>query len=133
MATCVMPLSDAAHLMAGRSSHPTLLARARGRAVLAPDAPYGLARLVEELRGHRPVADPRGVSLGDADHVLQMPRGDAGAHDRPPDRRVGRGDEGIGPVVVVQERRLPAFEQDPLSVLQRLLGAAFPCRRPSAL
>src|SRR5215204_3621636 len=25
MATCVIPLSDAAHLMAGRSNHPTLL------------------------------------------------------------------------------------------------------------
>ena len=27
---------------------------------------------------------------------------------------------GIGPVVVVQERRLPPFEQDPLPVVQRL-------------
>src|SRR5829696_2472964 len=92
----------------------------RGRAVLPPDAPYGLPRIVEELRGHRPVADARRVSLGNAYHVLQLPRGDAGAHDRPPDGRVGRRNEGIGAVVVVQERRLAPFEQDTLSVVQRV-------------
>src|SRR5215210_23720 len=98
--------------------HPP--APARGRTVLTPHVPYGLARLVEELRGHRPVADPRRVSLGDADDVLEVPRGDAGTDDRAADRRVGRGDKGIGPVVVVQERRLSPFEQHALPVLQRL-------------
>src|SRR5215210_5797078 len=98
--------------------HPP--APARGRTVLSPHAPYDLARLVEELRGHRPVADPRRVSLGDADDVLEVPRGDAGTDDRAADRRVGRGDKGIGPVVVVQERRLSPFEQHALPVLQRL-------------
>src|ERR687898_148695 len=48
----------------------------RGRTVLPPDAPYGLPRLVEELRGHRPVANPRRVGLGNPDHVLQLMRGD---------------------------------------------------------
>src|SRR5215203_7136625 len=92
----------------------------RGRAVLPPDAPYSVPRIVEELRGHRPVADARRVSLGNADHVLQLPRGDAGAHDRPPDGRVGRRNEGIGAVVVVQERRLAPFEQHTLPIFQRL-------------
>src|SRR5918992_5698306 len=43
--------------------HPP--APARGRTVLASDAPYGLAHLVEELRGQRPVADPRRVRFSD--------------------------------------------------------------------
>src|SRR5215208_4916788 len=67
--------------------HPP--AAARGRTVLAADTPYGLTCLVEELRGHRPVADPRGVSLGDTDDVLEMTRGDARTDDRAPDRGVG--------------------------------------------
>src|SRR5215213_8340941 len=93
MATWVMPLSEAAHFTAGRSSHPTLRAR--------------------------PVVDARRVRLGDADHVLEVPRGDAGTDDRAADGRVGRGDERVGAVVVVQERRLTAFEQNALPVPKR--------------
>src|SRR5215203_4338960 len=98
-------------------SHPPGPAR-RG-AVLAPDLSYGLGGLVEQLRGHRPVTDPRGIGFGHPDDVLDAARRYAGAHDRAPHRGVGGGDERVGPVVVVEQRRLPALEQHPLSALQR--------------
>jgi hypothetical protein len=116
MATWVMPFSEAAHLIAGRSSHPTLLLLP----VLATHAPYGLARLVKELRRHRPVADARRVRLGYPNDVLELPSGDAGTDDRTPYGRVRGGDERIGPVVVVEERRLSPFEQDTLPLFERI-------------
>src|SRR5688572_3953995 len=74
----------------------------RRGAVLTPYPPYGLGRLVEELCGHRTVADPGRVGLGDPDDLLDAPGGDAGADDRSPYSGVGGGHEGVGPVVVVQ-------------------------------
>src|SRR5215211_7012540 len=114
------PVERRGPLDGGQIEPPHPPAAARCRTILAPDTPYGLARLVEELRWHRPVANPRRVSLSDTDHILQVARRDAGTNDRAADRRIGRCDEGIGTVIVVQERRLSPFEQDTLPVVQRL-------------
>src|SRR5215210_3418372 len=103
----------------GREVEPTRPPAApRRRAVLAPDFPYGLGGLVEELRGHWPVAHPGRVRFRDPDDVLDAPRRDAGSHYRPSHRGVGGGHEGVGPVVVVEECGLSSFEQYPLSALE---------------
>src|SRR5215218_4962583 len=75
---------------------------ARSGTVLAPDLSYGLGCLVEQLRGHRPVADPCGVRFGHPDHVLDAARRYAGAHDRASHRGVGGGHERVRPVIVVK-------------------------------
>ncbi len=100
----------------------------RGRPVTVPNSWPALAELladrVGELGGERSLAHPRGVGLGDAEHVIERAGPDARAGRRLRRHRVRRGDEGIGAVVDVEQRALRPFEQDalalpPLGVEQR--------------
>ena len=97
-------------------SHPPGPAR-RG-AVLAPDLSYGLGGLGRRApwasARRRPswyrLWSPRSRTRRCAE-VCRSPLS-------PPPRGVGGGHERVGPVVVVEQRRLPALEQHPLSALQ---------------
>ena len=62
--------------------------------------------------GKGPGADPGHVGLGDADHPVDVPRAETRARAGPAGDGVGGGDEGIGPVVEVEEGRLGPLEQD---------------------
>ena len=86
-------------------------------AELAPALAKRAADLVVELGRERPAAHPRGVGLGDAEHVADGPRPDPGARRRLACERVGGGDERIGPVVDVEHRPLRALEEDALALL----------------
>ena len=70
-----------------------------------------LADVVLLLGRERPGADPGDVGLGDADHPLDVPWPEPRAGAGAAGHRVGGGDEGVGPVVEVEEGGLGALEQ----------------------
>ena len=74
-----MPFRRTAYLSATRSSQP----QRRGRPVVVPNSwptsRMALAHLIEQLGRERPLADARGVGLGDADDVVDARGADAGA------------------------------------------------------
>src|SRR5690606_34692630 len=87
-------------------------------------AAYALQRLavgVEELGGEGTGADAGRVGLDHADHAVDPGGADAGAHADATGDRVGRGDEGIGPVVDVEHRGLGALEEDGLALVEHLV------------
>ena len=109
----------------------------RGRPVTVPNSrprsPRSCPVSSLQFGRERPLADARRVGLGDAEHVVDGARAEAGAGRRLRRHGVGRGDERIGAVVDVEQRALRAFEQDalalaPLAVEQR----ARPCRHKAA-
>ena len=94
--------------------------RAELVAALAEQAPG----LVLELGRERPLAHPRRIGLGDAEHIIDGAGPEARAGRRLRRHGVGGGDERIGAVVDVEQRALRALEQDalalaPLAVEQR--------------
>ena len=83
-----------------------------GGAELVPTVAKCLADVVEELGRERAGPDARRVRLGDAPHLVDVGRADAGADARRAGDRVRRRDERIGAVVQVEERGLGALEED---------------------
>ncbi len=83
------------------------------------------ADLVVELGRERAAADPRGVGLGDAEHIADGADRQAGAGGGLAGGGVRRGDEGIGAVVDVEHHPLGALEQDAVAAPPRL-GQALP-------
>jgi hypothetical protein len=120
----LMPLIATARLSATMSIQP----QRRGRPVVAPYSwprsrmpwPHGVVQFGRE----RAAADARGVGLGDAEHVVDRVRADAGAGQRAADGGVGRGDVGIGAVVDVEQRALRALEQHRLPCLAQVVQDA---------
>ena len=90
-------------------------------AELPADLAQLVARFVEQFGRERPRTDAGHVRLGDADHAVDVPGADTGAHARAPRNRVRRGDVGVGAVVDVEEGRLGALEQHVLPRLERLV------------
>ena len=90
-------------------------------AELAPALADHLADGVRLLGRERPRADAGGIGLGDAEHIAERPRPDAGPGRRLRRHRVGGGDERIGAVVDVEHHPLRAFEQDALTRPPRLV------------
>ncbi len=74
------------------------------------------ADLVVQLGRERALADAGRVGLADAEHIADRARAHAGAGRRLRRHRVGRGDEGIGAVVDIEQRALRALEQDALAL-----------------
>ena len=97
-------------------------------AELAPPLAQPLADRVVQLGRERPLADPRGVGLDDAEHEADRSRPHAGAGRGHARQRVRGGDVGIGAEVDVEQRALRPLEQDPLA-LAPLLGQHPPDRR----
>ena len=107
--------------------HPAAAARAAGGgAEFLAALADALADFVVEFGRERAAADARGVGLGDAEHVVDRIRADAGAGERAADGGVGRGDVRIGAVVDVEQRALRAFEQH---ALRPACAARGGCRR----
>ena len=96
---------------------PAAAARPPGdRAELGPALAEQLAGLVLELGRERPLPHPRGVGLGDAEHVADGAWPQARAGRRLRRHGVRRGDERIGAVIDVEQRALRALEQDALAL-----------------
>jgi hypothetical protein len=74
---------------------------AGGRAEFWPRG-AAVADAVGELRRERPTADASAVRLGDAEHVVQVHRADAGTRRRRAGDAVRGGYERIGAVVDVE-------------------------------
>ena len=68
--------------------------------------------------------DPGRVGLGDPPDLGDVGRADAGADGRRAGDRVGGGDEGIGAVVEVEQRRLGALEDHRLAGVERVPAQA---------
>ena len=85
------------------------------RAVLVAAVAQPVAHLAGQLGRQRPLADARRVGLDDAQDAADRPRADAEPGADAADRRVRRGDVGIGAVIDVEQRALRAFEQDRLA------------------
>ena len=84
-----------------------------------------LARAVEQFRGKRARPDPCGVGLGNPQHVIQVERPEAAARRGTAGRGIGRGDEGIGAVIDIQQRTLGSLEENvrsPKTVLMEERG-----------
>ena len=80
------------------------------RAELVADPRQVLAVFIEQLGRKRSRADPRGVGLHDAEHVIEHARSDAGAGGGAAGGGVRRGHERIGADVDIEHRALRAFE-----------------------
>jgi len=113
------PFSWIERLSAAASNQPVR----RGRPVVAPNSwPRWRSRSPTssgQFRRKRSFAHARAVGLGDAEHVVQVHRPDAGAGCRRAGDAVGRSHERIGAMVDVEQRALRALEQQ---VLARLVG-----------
>ena len=122
---------DLARLAHQAGVEPAAAARPPGhRAELDAALAEQPAGLVLELGRERPLAHPRGVGLGDAEHVVDRARAHAGAGRGLRRHGVRRGDERIGAVVDVEQRPLRAFEQDALALAALARRATpTPCRR----
>ena len=111
----VTPLIWIERLSAGTSNQPQRRLRPRHGAELAALLRHLVARRAGrfdvQLARERPAADARAIGLGDAEHVVQHARADAGAGGSLAGDAVRRGDEGIGAVVDVEQRALRAFEE----------------------
>ena len=81
-------------------------------AELAAAVAEEFADLVVLLGRERPLADARRIGLGDAEHIADRAGPEARTRRRLPGHGVGRGDEGIGAVVDVEQRALRALEED---------------------
>src|SRR5690606_3416745 len=97
---------------------------ASGGAIFLAAVADALADLVVQLRRERAAADAGGVGLGDAQHVVDRVRADAGAGQRAAGGGVGGRDVGIGAVVDVQQRPLRTLEQHALALLAQLVQHA---------
>src|SRR5207302_8574645 len=84
------------------------------RAELLAALAQQLADAVGELGGERAAADARGVGLGDAEHVMQVMRPEAGARRCGAGDAVRRGDERISAGVDIEQAALRALEQEVL-------------------
>ena len=71
------------------------------------------------FRGEGTAPDARGVSLGDAEHVVEPGRTDASTRAGAPRERGRRRDVGVGPVVDVEQGALGSLEQGGLAGAQR--------------
>src|SRR5688572_1577064 len=107
---------DAGHLdrLADQDSiEPAAAALAPGDgSELAPALTEIFAPFVLLLGRERAFPDPRGISLGDAEHIADGARPDAGPGRRLPGHGVGGGHERIGAVVDIEERALRSLEED---------------------
>ena len=92
---------------------------ARRGAELAAALAQFLADLVVQFGRERPGPDARRVGLGDAPDLGDVARADTGADTGSTGDGVGRGDEGVGAVVDVQQRGLRALEDHELLVVER--------------
>ena len=86
------PLSWIERLSAAASNQPVRRGRPGGGAEFLAALAQPLADVVGELGRERPAADARAVGLGDAQHVVQVHRPDAGAGRRRARDAVRRGD-----------------------------------------
>src|ERR1017187_10606227 len=73
------------------------------------------------LGGHGAGADPGHVRLGDTEYPVDVPGPDPRADAGTTGSGVRGGDEGIGPVVEVEEGGLGAFEHDLLAGVECLV------------
>ncbi len=71
-----------------------------------------LAIGIMQLGRERSLTDAGHVGLGNAQHIPDIARADPGPRRSLTRDGVGRGDEGIGPVIDVQQGALGAFKQD---------------------
>ena len=71
------------------------------------------------LGGQGPLADPRRIGLGHAEHSADGPRRHAQTRAHAANRGIRGGDERIGPVVDVKQGRLPALEEDRSPLVER--------------
>ena len=90
------------------------------RAVLVAALEHVPPDLVVELGREGPGADPGRVGLGDAPDLVDVGGPDAGADAGGAGDRVRGGDEGIGAVVEVEQRRLGALEDHRAAAVERL-------------
>ncbi len=88
-----------------------------------------LADVVIELGRKRTAADARRIGLGDAQDIADRAWPKAGAGRRIGGDRIGRGHEGVGAVIDVEQRALRALEQNALAGAARR-GRAGPRSRP---
>src|SRR5690606_3492299 len=105
--------------------HPAAAAGAAGGgAVFLAAIADALPDFVVQFGRERAAADAGGVSLGDAEHVVDRVGADPGAGQRAAGGRVGGRDVGIGAVVDVQQRALRAFEQHAPALLAQVVQDA---------
>jgi hypothetical protein len=102
--------------------HPAAAPRTtRGGAEFLAALADAFANVVVQFGRERSAADARGVGLGDAEHVVDRIRADAGTGKRAAHRGVAGGDVGIGAVIDVEQGALRAFEQHLLALLAQLV------------
>ena len=92
-----------------------------GHPELATDLAQPLAQLVVQFGGEGAGTHPGGVRLEDADDRGDPGGPDAGAGARTASGRVGRGDEGVGAVVDVEQGSLRALEEHGLATVECLV------------
>src|SRR5262249_31429444 len=96
---------------------PAAAARSpRDRAELLAPLAEELAGLILELGRERSFPYPRGVGLGDAQHVVDRARPEPRAGRGLRRYGVRRGDKGIGAVVDIEQGALRTFEKDALAL-----------------
>src|SRR5690606_32853373 len=104
---------------------PAAAARAAGGgAVFLATVANALAHVVVQPGRERAAANAGGVGLGDAEHVVDRVRANAGTGQRAADGGVGTGDVRVGAVVNVEQRTLRAFVQHPLTLLAQVVQDA---------
>src|SRR5204862_403739 len=101
----------------GAAPTPMKVARVAQSARHAPSLPVGAF----DLARAGPRADARDVRLRHAEHVVDPRRPDTEAGRRAGRDRVRRGDEGIGAVIQVEQRRLRALAQHAFAGVERLV------------
>src|SRR2546422_11296431 len=113
------------HAVAGhhRVEPPDPPRAARGGAVLDTDLANLLSQVVRQLGGHRPVADPGGVRLEDADRQIDGAGWDARTRQRAAGGRRGRRHVWICPEVEIEHAPLRTLEENADVSRQRILNA----------
>ena len=117
----VTPQTIAVYFTATRSSQP----QRRGRPVVVPNSrpsfPDLLADRIIEFGREGAAADSGRVRLHDPEHSVDPSQWNAGAGRNSKGGAVRAGDEGIRPVVDVEQAGVGAFEEDASSIRQRVV------------